>query len=214
MSAPQQLIAFAQRKGGVGKTTLAIGVAAELTNRGRQVAMVDADPQRSACAWAELGLLPFAVWEIPLEETGGEHWAEDLKHVETPLVVLDTAPTARGLNAALAVASLVVVPCTPSGLDIEATRQSIAMIGEARQQHRRHIGAILVPNRVDLRTLEGRQFFQELQSFGEAVGPPIGHRVALVRAFTTGQAVGDYARDSMAAREIEQLCSYIELTLR
>jgi hypothetical protein len=47
-----RLIALAQRKGGVGKATLAVSLAAELCDRGLDVALVDSDPQRSAWAWA------------------------------------------------------------------------------------------------------------------------------------------------------------------
>jgi chromosome partitioning protein len=39
-------IAVAQRKGGVGKTTLSVSLAAELRRRGRDVVLVDCDPRR------------------------------------------------------------------------------------------------------------------------------------------------------------------------
>jgi chromosome partitioning protein len=60
------IISVAQRKGGVGKTTIAIGVAAELARRGHALVLVDGDPQRSACQWAEPGNLEFLVYEIGL----------------------------------------------------------------------------------------------------------------------------------------------------
>jgi len=51
------IITVAQQKGGVGKTTIAINVAGELSQRNFNVALVDSDPQRSACQWAEPGNL-------------------------------------------------------------------------------------------------------------------------------------------------------------
>jgi hypothetical protein len=45
---------------------------------------------------------------------------------------------------------------------------------------------ILVPNRVDRRTLEGQQLVDELTAFGEHVSSPIGYRTAFIRAFSSG----------------------------
>ena len=69
-----------------------------------------------------------------------------------------------------------------------------------------HPGLILVPNRVDVRTLEGRQIVDELTGFGEIVGPTIGDRSAFVRAFSTGQSVAEMPEGQVAHREIQLLC--------
>ena len=48
------VLALVNRKGGVGKTTLAVNIAACLARQGQPVLLVDADPQGSATAWASV----------------------------------------------------------------------------------------------------------------------------------------------------------------
>jgi chromosome partitioning protein len=69
---------------------------------------------------------------------------------------------------------------------------------------------ILVPNRVDTRTLEGRQLVDELTGFGETVSGTIGNRSAFVRAFSAGRAVGEMPESIAADLEIQRLCDLIE----
>ncbi len=53
------------RKGGSGKTTIAVHLAAVFATQGKNVAVVDADTQGSATYWAEPGHLPMQVVHRP-----------------------------------------------------------------------------------------------------------------------------------------------------
>jgi chromosome partitioning protein len=206
----RQTITVTQRKGGVGKTTIAVCIAAELARRGHHVALVDSDPQRSASQWAEPGNLEFPVYEMAMEGTSVSAWAQEVRNIQAGLVVIDTAPNAREMGASIALANLILVPCTPSGLDLDATMQTLAIIDAARERRHDVIKVILVPNRLDRRTLEGRQLVEELSEFGEIVGPPIASRSAFVRSFTSGQSVASFMPGDAADLEIRQLADAVE----
>jgi chromosome partitioning protein len=208
------VIAVTQRKGGVGKTTLAVSVAGELHDRGRDVALVDADPQRSASEWARPGNLRFPVHEIALADETVTNWTKKIASVKAEWVVIDTAPSERDVGASVAISSIILVPCTPSGLDLESTYQTLGIVQAVRVRRQAPLGVILVPNRVDTRTLEGRQIAGELASLGEAVGPVIPHRSAFVRAFSTGHAIGEAAPGDPVHLEIRALCDQIEALRR
>ncbi|RAI45395.1 ParA family protein [Rhodoplanes roseus] len=214
MAGKPYVIAFAQGKGGVGKTTIAVSVASELRKRGAALALVDADPQGSACRWAEVGKLGFPVWRIPLDERPVPTWVAQLQRVTSRLVLIDSAPNDRALGACVALADTVMVPCGPSGLDLDATFRTIGIIQEVRRRRPNAMRVILIPNRVDLRTLEGQQISEELKATGETVCAPIGSRTAFVRAFTTGHAVNQFAPGSPADRDIQALCNTLESVTR
>ena len=207
------IITVAQRKGGVGKTTIAICVTAELARRGHRVALVDGDPQRSACQWAELGNLEFPVYEIGLGSEPVARWARDVKNVKADIVVVDTAPNEREMGASIAIANVMLVPCTASGLDIEATVHTIGIIDAVRKRRAEPIRVLLVPNRVDRRSLEGRQLVDELQQFEENIAPAITNRSAFVRAFAVGQSVATFAPNAPADLEIRALTDVVEKAL-
>jgi chromosome partitioning protein len=202
------VVTVAQLKGGVGKTTLAVALAAELAKRNGSCALIDADPQRSAVQWALPGRLPCPVYAMPLEDMPVEEWVRQTRTVAAEYVVVDSAPNAKTVIAPIAISNLTVLPCTPSGLDLEGMGRTLAFFGtvHSRWPEKR---CVIVPNRVDGRTLEGRQFMEELARFGPKVSPSVGNRIAFVRAFASGQSIADFEPSGVAAYEVGRLCEFL-----
>ena len=110
------IIAVVNTKGGVAKTTTSILLAHALSAHG-SVELRDADPQGSATEWAERAKdagtpLPFDVVIANQRSLG---WP-----ARSDWVVIDTPPGhAQIIDAAIAAADFVIIPSTPTGLDID-----------------------------------------------------------------------------------------------
>jgi chromosome partitioning protein len=121
--------------------------------------------------------------------------------------VVDLPPQlGSGIASALLIADLLLVPVSPSGVDLRATGRALELLRRARAvRGAAKPAAMLVPSRVDRRTVIGRQAHSTLERFGLRVGPEIRQRSAHVHAFVAGTWVGADAPGSPAHREIRVL---------
>ena len=112
-------LAFVSGKGGTGKTTSSVFMAAALHKQGRTLA-IDADPQGSLQAWSAKGELPFTVVSMPTAHIHRQikDLAADYEHV-----VIDTPPGDMAITrSAILAVPLVIVPVSATGLDIDRLR--------------------------------------------------------------------------------------------
>jgi chromosome partitioning protein len=209
----QSVIAIVHQKGGVGKTTVSVCLAGELSRRGIALSLIDADKTGSARSWADPGKLQFPVIYQPVAEGEVRTWATSIRKMRDRLLVIDCAPNDYSIGAATALADLAILPCGPSGLDIEGTMQALRIIDTVRARRAKALPVVIVPTRVDSRTLEGRQVLNELEQFGERVAAPLGYRTDFVRAYSEGEAVSTFAPGSVADGEIRALADDVLLML-
>ncbi|MGL4608477.1 MAG: ParA family protein [Trueperaceae bacterium] len=109
------ILSVVANKGGVGKSTTAIHLAGLLAERG-PVLLIDDDPNRSASAWSEPGLLPYKV--IP----EGERHQYDENHA----LVFDTAGgiSPNDLRSLARVSDHTIITATPDALSLNAVLQT------------------------------------------------------------------------------------------
>ena len=202
-----KVITVINRKGGVGKTTLAGNLAGELLALERRTAVLDLDPQATLTTWAGMGDGVLAIINRHLEPKG----VPDLQRAldgEVQVAIIDTPPgfDDAALMAA-AVAHLVLIPCGPSPFDIAATREAVELIrGVKRADGLPKLA--LVPARVQPTTL-GRALPDSLAEFGVPVLPPLAQRAVLAQAALDGLTVAEFAPSSTAGKELRALASAV-----
>lgn len=156
----QTVIAVVSGKGGTGKSTSAVHIAAILAKEPGGAALVDMDPQASSLKWGRD--LPFPV--VDVDGLSGD-WA---------WVVIDTPPSlsdTRAVRAALGVAHVVVVPLRPLPLDLAELPDTRAVIAEVQKARKRTDSPGPVDRYLLTQVRAGtRSAAYARQAMGEAVG--------------------------------------------
>lgn len=148
-------ISLVHTKGGVAKTTSAVYLATAAQRRGRDVVLIDADPQGSALEWAAVAEddpLPFPV--VPARRP--------LDVGRQDLTIVDTPPgTAQVIQEAIELADLVVVPTGASPLDVRRVWPTLEITA--------HRPTAVLLTGVDLRT----RLADEVKTLLEDEGVPV-----------------------------------------
>lgn len=127
------VIAIISQKGGAGKTTLAIHLAAAAEEAGRVALVIDADPQATASTWASWRKeTPPAVIDSAPPRLAAK--IEQAKAQGAQFIVIDTPPHAdSAASRAVEVADLVLVPCRPSAFDLAAVQTTARLVTMMRK---------------------------------------------------------------------------------
>lgn len=195
-------IALANQKGGTGKTTLAVNLAAGLQRRGTTV-LLDADPQGSAGHWARVGGASGDMPQVYRLGTAPPEAAIRDAACAHRYVLIDCPPHLQSgaLQAVMRAVDVVLVPVQPSPLDLWAS-VDMAEAVHAAQQRNTQLRAYLVVNQLDRRNALSGAMQQALAEFGvPALASGLTRRAAFRSAALEGGSVYALGRRGAAAVE-------------
>lgn len=201
-----QIIAVINQKGGSGKTTLALNLAAGLALQG-SVHLVDADPQRSITQWVSMGRESSDLPGVTQLDRDPE-MALGMLASQYRYVVVDCPPSVHSdvVGAVLRVAQWVLIPVLPSPIDLWASVDMAVTINKTRQRNP-ELRACLVLNQLESRNALARDMREALAEFDVPVlVAGMQRRAAYRSAAVEGRSVyGMGKRGQMAVSDIEAI---------
>lgn len=189
------VIAFANPKGGAGKTTAALLLASELTAKGARVIIIDADPERWISQWAALPGKPDSLEIVAdVTEDGIVDAIEDAA-ARTQFVIIDLEGTASLMVAnAIGMSDLVIIPTQGGSMDAKGAAKMIRLIHNQERMVRRAIphGVLMTRTSAAFASRALKNVREQLHAAGITVfGTPIVERAAYRDIFDYGGLLRD-----------------------
>lgn len=173
------IISVTALKGGVGKTTTAIHLAAYFQEKAPTL-LIDADKNRSALHWSREDTLPFMV----ASQAGATGLVKKYTHI---IVDTQARPEPEELKDLARGSDLLILPTTPNHLDLDVTIKAVELLSTMTDNYR------VLLTQVDSRTKTGKEARKVLQSAKLPLFKrEIPRLIAFERAAEQGVIVKDY----------------------
>jgi chromosome partitioning protein len=207
-----KVLGLLARKGGVGKSTLAVHFAVMAQETRKRVLLIDLDPQRSSGGWwrAREADTPQLVETEPDKLKG---ILEAAREDGIDLAVIDTRPSVEADAVQVAtLADVIVIPTRPAILDLRAILGTLDIVKGSRKAH--IVLNACPPSRGVAEASAAADARKALKAFGAPVaGPTITQRAAYSHALVAGLVATEAEPTGKAATEMRALWRYVEKEL-
>jgi chromosome partitioning protein len=209
------IISVVNQKGGTGKTTIATNIAACFAGEGKDVLLIDADPQRSALDWrADRPDDKPQVQTIGLPVRNLHQEIAPFRKKYDVIVVDGGGRVTATARAAVMIADFVIVPTLASKPDVLSTQDFFKQVIEEVITVKEVQGAILI-NQVQNGTVINRDCQEQLESLGYPIFSTALHLYVVYKeAIAAGLSVVEYQSKSKAAQEMEAFFAEVKGVVR
>lgn len=203
-----RITAVANRKGGVGKTTLTGHLAVEAERQGAgPVALIDTDEQGSLAAWWNVRKA-----QAPLFVRGDlaslRNQLDQLAGAGIGLVLIDTPPMlTENIGIVVREADLVVIPTRPSPHDLRAVGATVDLVERTGKP------MLFIVNGAANRAKITGDAAIALSQHGTVAPVTVHQRVDFAVSMIDGRTAGELDPASNSAREITELWNYVNARL-
>ena len=195
-------LAILSRKGGTGKTTLAVHLSVAATLAGHTTVLIDLDPQASACKWSDI-----RQEDAPAAISAHEARLPEVLHKAgqngVDLAILDTPPKSDSFDTAEA-SDFALIPCRPAIFDLQAIGSTMKIVKMA------DVPSSVVLNFVHPQSTMLIEARRAVKGYNTDCAPvTLGQRVAFSHALIDGMSVQEFNANSKASSEINALYKYV-----
>lgn len=203
------IISLLQEKGGAGKTTIAINVAAAIKELGFSVLLVDSDPQGSARDWHTFNdgnTLDVIGLDRPTIDKDIQKFAREYNYV-----IIDGAPHLSAMVTKTIICSdVILIPVQPSPYDVWASQSLVELVKQRQEITEGNPKAAFIISRRITQTNIGKEVRSILEEYSL---PVLKHgtyqRVIYAESAAEGNTVFNGFYDNIAAIEMRLLTQEI-----